>query len=231
MPAIRLGNNVHSLNSFKAEGYPVFPRIFTQRHLAYAKFNSDTFQSQIDLMIPSQQSEIPDRPVILAPEEIIHSINTVLITSLDGPATLAQIRVGDTIANANNVVAAAAVGGSTLILPAVSNTTRVPGTAPAGALNIASTAFPTLQMRAFITTSAGAATSGAKVSSTFKAGITDGVPGSYQRLANRYSKDQNYLIVEIATHRFINWDMNFAANLELDIGKAEDILTSCFKGL
>lgn len=230
MTIIRLGNNVHSLNSFKAEGYPVYPRIFTQRHLAYAKFD-DTFRSQIDLMIPSQQSEIPDRPLILDPNEIIHSIGTMLITVLEGPATLAQIRVGDTIGNANNVVAAAAVGGSTLILPGVSNTARIPGTTPAGALNIASTAFSSLQMRAFITTSAGAATSGAKVSPTFKASASTGGANSYQRLANRYSKDQNYLIVEIATHRFANWDMNFADNSELDVGKAEDIVVACFKGL
>ena len=230
MTTIRLGNNIHSLNSFKGEGYAVYPRIFTQRHLAYAKFN-DTFQSQIDLMIPSQQNEIPDRPLILAPEEVIHSISSMLISVLEVPAPLTQLKIGDTIGNANNVTAGVAFAGSSLILPCNFNYGRFPGTPPAGSLNTAGVAFPGVQMRVFVTTNAGAATSGAKVSSTFKASASVGGVDSYQRLANRYSKDQNYLIVEIATHRFINWDMNFAANLEVDTGKVEDILTACFRGL
>ncbi|MCY7391789.1 MAG: hypothetical protein LH647_09975 [Leptolyngbyaceae cyanobacterium CAN_BIN12] len=230
MTLLRLGNNVHSLNSFKGEGYLVYPRIFTQRHLAYAKFN-DTFQTQIDLMIPSQQGEVPDRPLILAPEESIHSINTVLISLLEVPTPLTQLRVGDTIGNTNNALVGASSPGSSLIYPGVFNQARVPGSPQAFPLHAAPTAFPSLQMKVFVTTSTGGATAGAKVSPTFKASASTGGVNSFQRLANRYSKDQNYLIVEIATHRFVQWDMNFAANLESDVGKVEDILTACFKGL
>ena len=230
MTLLRLGNNIHSLNSFKGEGYLVYPRIFTSRHLAYAKFN-DTFQSQLDLMIPSQQSEVPDRPLTLAPEEIIHGISTMLISVLEVPAPLTQLKIGDTIGNANNVTAGVALAGSSLILPCTFNYGRVPGTAPSGALNTAGLAFPNPQMKVFVTTSTGAATSGAKVSSTFKGSASVGDVDSYQRLANRYSKDKNYLLVEIATHRFMNWDMNFAANLESDVGKVEDVMTACFRGL
>jgi len=230
MTLIRLGNNIHSLNSFKGEGYPVYPRIFTSRYLAYAKFN-DTFQSQIDLMIPSQQNEIPDRPLILDPNELIHSINAMLIPVLESPAALSQLRVGDTIGNTNNVTVATTAAGSPLILPSTFNASRVPGSPVVAPLGLPSAVFPALAMKVFVTNNTGAATSGAKVSSTFKASASDGVAGSYQRLANRYSKDQNYLIVEIATHRFINWDMNFAANLEVDTGRVEEILTACFRGL
>ena len=230
MTLIRLGNNVHSLNSFKGEGYQPFPHIFTSRYLAYAKFN-DNFQSQIDLMIPSQQSEIPDRPLILDPNELIHSINTLLIPVLESPAALSQLRVGDTIANTNNVMVATTAAGSPLILPSTFNTARMPGSPVLAPLGFASAIFPALAMKVFVTSSAGAATSGAKVSSTFKASASDGGANSYQRLANRYSKDKNYLIVSIATHRFVQWDMNFADNLELDVGKVEDIMTACFRGL
>lgn len=230
MTTLRLGNNIHALYSFKREGYYAYPRIFTQRHLAYAKFN-DTSQSQLDLMIPSQQGEVPDRPLILEPDEIIHSINTVLIPILESPAALSQLRVGDTIGNTNNLTVATTAAGSPLILPSTFNAARVPGSPHTSDLTFPSVAFPALQMKVFVTTNTGAATAGAKVSSTFKAGASTGGVGSYQRLANRYSKDQNYLIVEISTHRFMNWDMNFAANLESDVGKVEDILTACFKGL